>query len=128
MLIASSYSLSILSEIPIISLSPNKILENSITRKDYFLKKLKTENLFVNNGPLHLVSFSPSFMTEEQSEIWSRRTRQILLENKFMLSSPLYKSRFYLKAVFGNPHTQFHHIDHLVDLLNKSFLADFNNE
>ncbi len=98
----------------------SRILDNSLTRKNYFLEGLKLDRLNLINGPLHLLSFRPKELSKEDSFNWSINTREILLKNKFMLSSPFYKDRFFLKAVFGNPHTTLAHLDHLVDIVNHS--------
>ena len=96
------------------------VLENSIARKKYFLEQLDSTTFNIKTGPLHLTSFSPKNLSNDEAAIWANKTKHLLLQNKFMLSRPFYNKRYYLKAVFGNPHTQSSHIDILSKIINKS--------
>ncbi len=96
------------------------ILEQAISRKQYFLDKLDISKFQLCTGPLHLLAFTPKNLNLEKAKVWSINTRETLLRNNFMLSRPLYQGRFYLKAVFGNPHTDQKHLDSLAELVNES--------
>jgi len=39
-----------------------------------------------------------------------------------MLSRPIYRDRYYLKAVMGNPNTKFEDLDELANLINNSII------
>ena len=97
-----------------------RLLVESICRRDYLESRLDSSKLEIISGPLHLISFTPKQSDKKQSEQWALATRKVLLEENFMLSTPLLNGRYYLKAVMGNPHTKFQHLDKLADLLNKS--------
>ncbi|ABX08954.1 Pyridoxal-dependent decarboxylase family protein [Prochlorococcus marinus str. MIT 9211] len=96
------------------------LLVNSIERKTYFKNRINSDIFEIITGPLHLIALTPSAITKEQAAEWALSTRQLLMDNKFMLSRPLLNDRYYLKAVMGNPHTQNSHLDQLSNLLNQS--------
>ena len=103
------------------------IVENCITRRIYLEKKLRNDIFKIIRGPLHIISFRPANFNEEQTELWSLKTKQELLKKKFMLSRPFHNGKYYLKAVLGNPYTTFDHLDHLSNILNSS-VDSFLNE
>tara|TARA_Y100001968_G_C19395252_1_gene737913 strand:- start:868 stop:1812 length:945 start_codon:yes stop_codon:yes gene_type:complete len=104
----------------------DEVLSAAINRKNYFIDKLDSSIYSIIHGPLHLIAFTPKGFSREQSLKWSKRTRQLLLKKKFMLSRPIHHGRYYLKAVFGNPHTEFSHLDELAYILNHSVSLDPN--
>jgi len=95
-----------------------KILEEAISRREYFQKRLNSSKFDIIAGPLHLICFTPKDIDMHRSETWSSSIRNKLLSEKFMLSRPLYQKRYYIKAVMGNPHTTFQHLDDLAALIN----------
>ena len=99
-----------------------RLLEESIYRRRYFEEKLDLSRLRVISGPLHLISCTSKDLDKSQSLSWSLATRQILLDQQFMLSRPFHDGRYFLKAVMGNPHTELIHLSKLASLLNKSAL------
>ncbi len=96
------------------------LLDKALERRLYLNSKIDHSKLEVISGPLHLLAITPVDFSKHESEEWSNTTRKKLLEHDFMLSRPQYKGKSYLKAVMGNPHTKFHHIDQLADILNQS--------
>ena len=93
------------------------ILKSSISRKLFFEESLKKNNFEIYSGPLHIISFLPSGMNSKESNEWTRSKRNELLENKFMLSRPKFKGKYFLRAVFGNYNTNDNHILELLNLL-----------
>ena len=96
------------------------IIDNAIQRRLYFQNIIDPSLFNIISGPLHLISFSPLNFDINQSEKWSRETRNMLLNKDFMLSRPLYHGIHYLKSVMGNPHTKLYHLDKLAYLINTS--------
>ena len=97
------------------------VLDGAIARRRSLQQMLATiPGLELRSGPLHLLAFSPAGLSVEQADAWSRRTRQQLLEAQLMLSRPVIAERHHLKAVLGNPHTQTHHLEHLVEIVAAS--------
>ncbi|WP_269622853.1 pyridoxal phosphate-dependent decarboxylase family protein [Prochlorococcus marinus] len=97
----------------------NDLLDGSLKRRLYFYEKINRQKFKVISGPLHLLAFTPSSIDDIHAKEWSMTTKSKLLKNKFMLSRPNYKNRYYLKAVMGNPHTTLTHIDELIGILNQ---------
>ncbi len=75
------------------------------------------ERLVLRSGSLHLLAFAPAGLDAPASDAWSRRMRERLLAEGLLLSRPLYQGRHHLKAVLGNPHTRFQHLEHLAALV-----------
>ncbi len=98
----------------------NSILMNSINRKKYFLERLSSDKFIIKSGPLHIAALTPKKLTVSQALDWTKKTKDLLLKQNFMLSRPIYQNRYYLKVVFGNPHTQVSDLDSLANLLNNS--------
>ena len=96
------------------------ILLDSIKRKCYLESIIDQSKFKIVTGPLHLLAFTPINYTSSQSSDWSKKTRNYLLKNKFMLSRPVYRDRYYLKAVLGNPNTKFDDLKLLANLINNS--------
>ncbi len=103
------------------------VLESAIERRLAFEKKIDRSKFEILTGPLHMISLTPRNMSIEDSVSWSKMTREKLLAKKFMLSRPFHENRYYLKAVFGNPHTTTFHIKTLASLLNQS-VRIFSND
>jgi len=97
----------------------NKILDQSIDKKNLFLKKLDTNKYDVFTGPLHIISFIPKNLNRQETDKWTLITKKFLLENNFMISRPFYKGRYFLRIVFGNFNTEESHILKLTNLLNQ---------
>ena len=97
-----------------------KILMESIRRRCYLESKIDSSKFKIISGPLHLLAFTPINYSSSQASDWSVKTRNSLLDNKFMLSRPLYGDRYYLKAVMGNPNTKFDDLKILANLINDS--------
>ncbi len=96
------------------------LLEESIMRRQYFYEKLDSHKFNIISGPFHLIAFSPKYIDSAEAKMWSIATKERLLKSNFMLSRPTYKTTWFLKAVMGNPHTKFSHLDFLADAINKS--------
>ena len=95
------------------------LLNHSIKRRIYFEELVDKSKFQILGGPLHLLSFTENKQnSENDSCVWSQNTKSKLLKEGFMLSRPFHKGRFCLKAVFGNPHTSFYHLDQLASIIN----------
>ena len=81
----------------------DQLLDGALQRAQALRQALEPLPLILPSGDLHMVCFRPA--TTDDSETWSRRTRELLLEQGLMLSRPLYHGRRHLKAVLGNPFT-----------------------
>ena len=57
-------------------------------------------------------------MSKDESDVWTLNTRISLMKNNFMLSRPIFKNRYFLRAVLGNYNTSKDHINNLLELLN----------
>ncbi len=99
-----------------------KILLESIKRKSYLESMIDSSKFEIISGPLHLLALTPINFTSSQSSDWSIKTRKSLLANNFMLSRPMYRDRYYLKAVMGNPNTKFDDLKLLANLINDSII------
>ena len=93
------------------------ILNLSIERRKYFEKNLNKEKYEPYSGPLHIISFLPKGMNKIESDAWTLKKRNSLINNNFMLSRPEYKNRFFLRVVLGNFNTSENHINELLKLL-----------
>ena len=96
----------------------NDILKSSIMKKMLFENILDKNKFNIYSGSLHIISFEPKNMNFEQINNWSLVTKKFLLENKIMISRPLYKNRYILRIVFGNFNTKKSHIIKLANLIN----------
>ena len=99
-----------------------KILLDSINRRTYLESMIDPLKYKTISGPLHLLALTPINCSTAQASDWSIKTRNSLLKNKFMLSRPFYKNRYYLKVVLGNPNTNFDDLKHLANLINDSII------
>ena len=95
-----------------------KILVESLLKKSMFIEKLDENKFEILSGPLHIISFLPKNMNTEQSNKWTLKARNSLLEKKYMISRPIYKGKYYLRVVFGNFNTKLLHITELAEFLN----------
>ena len=96
------------------------LLLDSVKRKCYLESKIDSSKFEIITGPLHLLAFTPKEYSFTKGLEWSIKTRNDLLNKDFMLSRPLYKDRYYLKAVLGNPHTTLDDLELLSSLINQS--------
>ncbi len=94
------------------------ILHSSIEKRKYFEKNLNIEKYEYCSGPLHIISFLPKGMNKKESDEWTLNKRMALMSNNIMLSRPLFKNRFFLRAVLGNYNTSAIHINELLKLLD----------
>ena len=95
-----------------------KILVESLLKKSMFIEKLDENKFEILSGPLHIISFLPKNMNTEQSNKWTLKARNSLLEKNYMISRPIYKGKYYLRVVFGNFNTKLLHITELAEFLN----------
>ena len=93
------------------------ILKSSIKRKDFFIKNISKNKFDIYSGPLHIVSFLPKGLETKASDAWTQSKVNELRKNKFMLSRPKFKGKYYLRAVMGNYNTKETHIEELLRLL-----------
>ena len=93
------------------------ILKSSIKRKDFFIKNISKNKFDIYSGPLHIVSFLPKGLEPKDSDAWTQSKFSELRKNKFMLSRPKFKGKYYLRAVMGNYNTKESHIKELLRLL-----------
>ena len=98
----------------------SSLLMNALHRREHLQARLNSERLLIRSGDLHVLACCPFGADASRIESWSCSTRQHLLDQRLMLSRPLYAGVHHLKAVLGNPHTQTHHLDHLAEILNAS--------
>ena len=57
-------------------------------------------------------------MSKNESDLWTLNKRISLMKNNFMLSRPVFKNRYFLRAVLGNYNTSKEEINNLLELLN----------
>ena len=57
-------------------------------------------------------------MDKSESNLWTLNKKEILMNNNFMLSRPLFKNKYFLRAVLGNYNTSMTQINELLKLLN----------
>ena len=96
----------------------NDILKKSISKKILLENILDKNKFYIYSGSLHIISFFPKFMSQDESNKWTLEAKQALLENNFMISRPFYKDRYILRVVFGNYNTNENHIVELANFLN----------
>ena len=94
------------------------ILRSTIKRKDFFIKNISKNKFDLYTGPLHIVSFLPKGLEPKDSDAWTQYKFNELRKNKFMLSRPKFKGKYYLRAVMGNYNTKESHIEELLKLLD----------
>ena len=94
------------------------ILSCSIEKRKLLENNLNTEIYDLCSGPLHIISFIPKGMDKYESDKWTLNKRRFLMDNNFMLSRPLFKNRYFLRAVLGNYNTSNSDINELLELLN----------
>ena len=82
-----------------------QLLEGAVSRRAQLQSLLAPLSLELSSGPLHLLAFTPRGLDAAEAEAWAIRCRQDLLDQRLMLSRPLYAGRHHLKAVLGNPYT-----------------------
>ena len=95
-----------------------EVLNSAIERRKFFENNLNTKIYDLYSGPLHIISFIPKGMNKHESDKWTLNKRKILMENNFMLSRPLFKNKYFLRAVLGNYNTSQIYINKLLKLLN----------
>ncbi len=95
-----------------------KILKESLSKKSIFIEKLDENKFEIYSGPLHVVSFLPKRMDAEESNNWTLKVRNLLIEKNYMISRPYYKGKYYLRVVFGNFNTTVLHVSELTNLIN----------
>ena len=83
-----------------------------------FIEKLDENKFEILSGPLHIISFLPKRMDAEESNNWTLKAKNLLLEKNYMISRPFYKGKYYLRVVFGNFNTKLLHITELAEFLN----------
>ncbi len=93
------------------------ILKSSIKRKEFFINNISKNKFDIYSGPLHIVSFLPKGLKPKDSDAWTQSKANELRKNKFMLSRPKFKGKYYLRAVMGNYNTKETHIEELLRLL-----------
>jgi len=96
----------------------DKILKESLFKKSLFIEKLDDNKFDIFSGPLHIVSFIPKGMNAEESNNWTLKAKNLLLEKNYMISRPIYKGKYFLRVVFGNINTKTLHISELTNFLN----------
>ncbi len=94
------------------------VLSSSIDRRKFLESNLDTEKYDLFSGPLHIISFLPKGMNKNESDVWTSNKRINLMNNNFMLSRPIFKNRYFLRAVLGNYNTSKTDIKDLLKLLN----------
>ncbi len=95
-----------------------EVLSSSIERRILFENNLNKDLYDLYSGPLHIISFLPKDMNKNESDKWTENKRKSLMKKKFMLSRPLFKNRYFLRAVLGNFNTSEADIYELLKLLN----------
>ncbi len=94
------------------------VLNSSIERRKFFENNLNLEKYDLLSGPLHIISFLPKGMNINETDSWTLNKRISLMKKNFMISRPLFKNRYYLRAVLGNYNTSESNINDLLKLLN----------
>ena len=97
----------------------NQVLEASLEKRKLFEKKLDNEKFNTYSGPLHIISFVPKNINNDELSKWTSNAQKVLNMNRFMLSRPFYQNKYFLRAVFGNFNTKQYHIEKLSTILNK---------
>ena len=86
-----------------------------------FIEKLDENKFDIYSGDLHILSFLPKRMNVEESNNWTLKAKNLLLEKNYMISRPFYKGKYYLKIVFGNINTTAKHISEITTILNNFY-------
>ncbi len=94
------------------------VLSSSIDKRKFFENNLNKNKYDLYSGPLHIISFIPKGMSKSDSDEWTLNKRIILMKNNYMLSRPVFKNKYFLRAVLGNYNTSKNHINKLLELLN----------
>jgi len=94
------------------------ILKSSIKRKEFFIKNISKNKFDIYSGPLHIVSFLPKGLETKDSDAWTQSKVNELRKNKYMLSRPKFKGKYYLRVVMGNYNTKDSHIEELLRFLD----------
>ena len=94
------------------------VLRASIDKRIFLEENLNKKKYDLCSGPLHIISFLPKGMSKDESDVWTLNTRISLMKNNFMLSRPIFKNRYFLRAVLGNYNTNNDQINNLLKLLN----------
>ncbi len=94
------------------------ILKSSLKRKDFFIKNINKAKFEIYSGPLHIISFLPKGLTSKETDHWTQNKVNELMKNKFMLSRPKFKGKYYLRVVMGNYNTNESHIEELLKFLD----------
>ena len=94
------------------------VLNSSIERREFFENNINNEKYEICSGPLHIISFLPKGMNKNESDAWTLNKRISLMNKNFMLSRPVFKNRYFLRAVLGNYNTSEKHIVELIKLLD----------
>jgi len=94
------------------------ILKSSIKRKDFLLKNISKNKFEIYSGPLHIVSFLPKGLAPKETDSWTKTKINELMKNKYMLSRPRFKGKYFLRVVMGNYNTKESHIEELLKLLD----------
>ena len=95
-----------------------KILISSINKKEYFIKNICKNKFEIYSGPLHIVSFLPKGLIKKESDSWTQKKVNDLMQKNFMLSRPKFKGKYFLRVVMGNYNTNESHIEELLKILN----------
>ena len=94
------------------------ILKSSINRKEFFIQNISKNKFEIYSGPLHIVSFLPKGILSKDSDSWTQNIINKLMKNKFMVSRPKFKGKYFLRVVMGNYNTKNSHIEELLRLLD----------
>ncbi len=94
------------------------VLGSSIKKRKFFENNINKKKYEICSGPLHIISFLPKDMNKKESDEWTLKKRITLMNNNFMLSRPVFKNRYFLRAVLGNYNTGENHIKALLKLLD----------
>ena len=94
------------------------VLDGAISRRRQLHQLLIDDGrLRLFGGSFHLLAVRPAALDRPGCDLWSQRTRQLLLRDGLMLSRPDYQGYHHLKAVLGNPHTTSEHLEALSAIL-----------
>ena len=93
------------------------VLSSSIERREFFENNINKKKYDLFSGPLHIISFLPKGMSKIESDEWTLNKRISLMKNNYMLSRPVFKNKYFLRAVLGNYNTSKNHIYKLLELL-----------
>jgi len=96
------------------------VIDGAVSRRRQLQQLLQPLDLELRSGPLHLLAFTPRGLDASQAEAWAMRCRQDLLDQRLMLSRPLYAGRHHLKAVLGNPYTGSSQLQAIAEVVSSS--------